>query len=148
VGLLETIQGDLCYLDTNIWIYALEGFPAYAPSLTELLSQIDQGALRGITSELTLAETLVQPFQTGNQQQLDLYQRAIANAPHLTVVPIRRELLIDAAQVRATTKLKLPDAIHAATALASQCTTFLTNDQRFKTVACLNVVLISDVVAG
>jgi len=63
-------------------------------------------------------------------------------------VPIRRELLIDAAQLRATTKLKLPDALHAATALASQCTTFLTNDQQFKTVAGLNVVLMSDVVAG
>ena len=148
MGLLKAIQGDLCYLDTNIWIYALEGFPAYAPFLTELLSLIDQGALRGVTSELTLAETLVQPFQTGNSQQQALYQRAIANAPHLAIVPIRRELLIDAAQLRATTKLKLPDAFHAATALASQCTTFLTNDQQFKTVAGLNVVLMSDVVAG
>lgn len=146
MGLLEAIQGDLCYLDTNIWIYALEGFPAYAPSLTEVLSQIDQGALRGVTSELTLAETLVRPFQTGNQQQLDIYRQAIANAPYLTIVPIRRELLIYAAQVRAITKLKLPDAIHAATALASQCTTFLTNDQQFKGIADLNVVLMSDVV--
>jgi predicted nucleic acid-binding protein len=148
MGLLEAIQGDRCYLDTNIWIYALEGFPVYAPSLIELLSQIDQGKLRGVTSELTLAETLVQPFQTGNQQQQALYQRVIANAPHLTIVPIRRELLVDAAQLRATTKLKLPDALHAATALASQCTTFLTNDQQFKTVAGLNVVLMSDIVSG
>lgn len=146
MGLLEAIQGNICYLDTNIWIYALEGFPAYAPALTELLTQIDQGNLQGITSELTLAETLVRPLQLGNQQQQLMYQQAIANAPHLSVIPVRRDLLIQAAKLRATTALKLPDAIHAATALATHCTTFLTNDPQFKTVPELTVILLSEVV--
>ncbi len=145
MGLLEAIQGNICYLDTNIWIYALEGFPAYAPALTELLTQIDQGNLQGITSELTLAETLVRPLQLGNQQQQLMYQQAIANAPHLSIIPVRRDLLIQAAKLRATTKLKLPDAIHAATALANHCTSFLTNDPQFKTVPELTVILLSEV---
>jgi predicted nucleic acid-binding protein len=146
MGLLDAIQGDTCYLDTNIWIYALEGFPAYAPTLTELLTQIDQGNLQAITSELTLAETLVRPLQLGNQQQQLMYQQAIANAPHLSVIPVRRDLLIQAAKLRATTKLKLPDAIHAATVLGTHCTSFLTNDPQFKTVPELTVIVLSEAV--
>ncbi|NJO66954.1 MAG: type II toxin-antitoxin system VapC family toxin [Leptolyngbyaceae cyanobacterium RM1_405_57] len=61
-------------------------------------------------------------------------------------MPILRELLIDAAQVRADTGLKLPDAIHVATAVRSQCTTFLTNDDRLKNLGSLNVVLLSEVI--
>lgn len=32
---------------------------------------------------------------------------------------------------RASINIKLPDAIHAATAMLTQCSTFLSNDQRF-----------------
>jgi predicted nucleic acid-binding protein len=43
--------------------------------------------------------------------------------------------------------LKLPDAIHAATALSSQCTTFLTNDQRFQSVPGFQTVLLSQAIS-
>ena len=65
------------------------------------------------------------------------------NDDSLTVVPVVRDILILAAGIRATTKLKLPDAIHAASAIATQCTTFLTNDKQFQTLSDLHVVLLS-----
>jgi|GEM_PF-5522026 len=37
------------------------------------------------------------------------------------------------------------DAIHAATALLTQCSTFLTNDQRFQSVPDLSVILFSQI---
>ncbi len=34
MGIIDAIQGTKVYLDTNIWIYALEGHPAFAQDLT------------------------------------------------------------------------------------------------------------------
>ena len=147
MGLLTALQGTQIYLDTNIWIYALEGFPAFAQELTDLFQSIDQGHLTAVTSELSLAEVLVKPIQNGNASQQETYKQAISNAPNLQVIPVDRAILIEAAQVRATTSLKLPDAIHAATALTAQCSTFLTNDQRFQVLSGLQVILLSQIIS-
>jgi len=44
------------------------------------------------------------------------------------MAPVSRDVLIAAARLRAETGLKLPDAIHAATAQFTGCDQFLTND--------------------
>jgi len=147
MGLLTTLQGDRIYLDTNVWIYAVESYPTFITELTALLDSIDQGYQVAITSELSLAEVLVKPLREQNQARQEAYKRAVVNRKNVFVVPVLRELLIDAAQVRADTGLKLPDAIHVATAVRSQCTTFLTNDERLKNLGSLNVVLLSEAIS-
>ncbi|MBF2090300.1 MAG: type II toxin-antitoxin system VapC family toxin [Synechococcales cyanobacterium K44_A2020_017] len=147
MGLLEALQGDRIYLDTNAWIYALEGYSVFRPELTQLFGQIQSGALRGVTSELTLAELLVKPYRDQDLAQQARYKKAIANRQNFFIVPILRDLLIDAAEVRANTQLKLPDAIHAATALRTDCTTFITNDRQLKKLTHIPVVLLSEVIA-
>jgi len=52
-----------------------------------------------------------------------------------------------AADLRATTRLKTPDAIHAATALDAGCALFVTNDPAFRRVPRLNVAVLSEVAA-
>ena len=145
MGLLSELQGDRIYLDTNIWIYALEGYPMFQPALTSLFEQIDAGALMAVTSELSLAELLVKPCQDDNLKRQAQYKEAIANRSQLFVVPILRDILIDAAMLRAKTTLKLPNAIHVSTALQTECTTFLTNDQRLTKITALPVVRLCDV---
>ena len=147
MGLLNAIQGNSVYLDTNIWIYALEGFPAFAQELATLFQAIDQGQLTAVTSELSLSEVLVKPIQNGNMAQQDIYKQALSSTSTLRVVPVQRDVLIEAATLRAAVNLKLPDAIHAATAIATQCSTFLTNDQRFQVVSGFQTVLLSQVIA-
>ncbi|MBT9317424.1 type II toxin-antitoxin system VapC family toxin [Leptothoe spongobia] len=146
MGLLESLQGNRIYIDTNIWIYALEGYSAFRADLMQLFEQIQSGTLIGVTSELTLAELLVQPCRDGNPDQQALYKKAIVNRKNFLVVPIFRDLLIDAASIRGNTQLKLPDAIHTATALKAECTSFLTNDRQFKKLTDIPVVLISEVI--
>jgi predicted nucleic acid-binding protein len=147
MGLLTALQGDRIYFDTNVWIYAVESYPAFIQELLALLQSIDQGNQIAITSELSLAEVLVKPLQERNQTRQEAYKRAIVNRKNVFVVPVLRELLIDAAQVRADTGLKLPDAIHVATAVRSQRTTFLTNDDHLKSLGSLNVVLLSEAIS-
>jgi predicted nucleic acid-binding protein len=100
-----------------------------------------------VTSELTLAELLVKPYRDQDLAQPAQYKKAIANRQNFFIVPILRDLLIDAAEVRANTQLKLPDAIHAATALRTDCTTFITNDRQLKKLTHIPVVLLSEVIA-
>lgn len=62
MGLMDVLVGDRIYLDTNIIIYALEGYSEYISSLEQLFTAIDEGKMGAVTSELTLAESLVKPM--------------------------------------------------------------------------------------
>jgi predicted nucleic acid-binding protein len=135
--------GSRIYLDTNIWIYALECFAPYAQPLAALFGRIDAGELTAIASELTLAELLVKPLQMGQAQSQRVYLEALQSGPTLTMAPISRAILIDAARLRSQNPaLKLPDAIHAATALAFEAQVFVTNDARFGAVGGLAAILL------
>jgi predicted nucleic acid-binding protein len=132
--------GSRVYLDANVWIYALEGYEAFAASLAALFARIDDGELIAVTSELTLAEVLVKPIADGNKAIQDCYLEALQPHDALILVPVNRFLWIDAATLRARTPaLKLPDAVHAVSALATGARDFITNDARFCSVTGLSV---------
>ncbi|WP_420828284.1 type II toxin-antitoxin system VapC family toxin [Desulfonema limicola] len=66
----------------------------------------------------------------------------------LTVAHIHREILIEAAEIRSkTTQIRLPDAIHLATAKYHKCLTFLTNDKQLRNLPYIKVVLIDEIKA-
>jgi predicted nucleic acid-binding protein len=131
MGSLNALIGDRVYLDANIFIYALEDFSAVGTKLRALFAQFDRGELQAVTSELTLAEILVKPLRDGDVAACESYRRVIQTSASLEVVPIGRDILLAAATLRATTTMKLPDAIHAATATSARCATLLTNDRGF-----------------
>ncbi|MGB3294136.1 MAG: PIN domain-containing protein [Phormidesmis sp.] len=143
MGILDQLRGSRIYLDANIWIYALENFAKYSRSLQALLEATDAGILTIVTSELSLSEILVKPYRETDVAKQKSYTEFLVDTTNVTALPIERDILISAAKIRANTKLKLPDAIHAASAMASECTTFLTNDKAFQTVPGLHVVLLS-----
>lgn len=144
MALLSSITGPFIYLDTNVFIYTLEAFPEYVAAATELFHAIDRGQFQAVTSELTLAETLVKPITDNDHALRSTYEQAIQTSRSLHVVSVNRRILTLAAEIRASTGLRLPDAIHAATSKLAGCETFLTNDPQFRVVAGLPVVLISD----
>jgi predicted nucleic acid-binding protein len=128
-GLIEKL-GERVYLDTNFFIYTLEAVEPWVRVARRVLAALDEGACSGVTSELSLAECLVKPLQLGQAEVVQTYQAFLQERRFLSVVPITRELLAEAARLRAISRIKLPDAIHAATALQRGCTSFLTNDDR------------------
>ncbi|MDH4185893.1 MAG: PIN domain-containing protein [Nitrospira sp.] len=139
---MTTLTGCI-YLDTNVFVYALEGYDEFRQVLTALFQRIDRGLLQAVTSELTLAEVLVKPLLDRNQERETAYHHILRSSSSLQVIPITREVLIAAARLRAGEGLKLPDAIHAATATLTNCQQFLTNDTRFKNIPGLPVLLLS-----
>ncbi len=59
MGRVSSELGQRVYLDSNIVIYTVEGFADYADQIHALLEAMDTGEVVAVTSELTLAETLV-----------------------------------------------------------------------------------------
>jgi predicted nucleic acid-binding protein len=88
----------------------------------------------------------VRPLKNGNSSLARDYQDALQSRRGLTVLPVSRDVLVEAAHLRATTTLRLPDAIHAASARLGGCGRFVTNDARFRTVLDLGVVLLPDLI--
>lgn len=93
----------------------------------------------------SILEILEVPLRNENTILIDTYEQLLSS--QVSLVPIRQTILKSAAQLRATTNLRTPDAIHAATALDANCTLFLTNDGGFRNVPNLAVVILNEVLA-
>lgn len=118
------------YLDTNIFIYAMESENDEGRRARTCLDQIEQREIEGVTSELTLAEVL-----RGGAAPLDpglaaAYAELLSPGSELEVVAVGRDVLIDSARIGTCRKIGLADAIHVATALRQACDGFLTEDRR------------------
>lgn len=122
------------YLDSNIFIMAFETRNETSDLLSEIFSMIDRhSATHFLTSELTLSELLVQPIRENDEQAIDQYEVLFAPDHWLMTNPVTRSTLSVAATLRAqNSNLKLPDAIHVATALGANCSHILTNDRGIK----------------
>jgi predicted nucleic acid-binding protein len=122
------------YLDTNIFIMAFERRDEISVDLTQLFAAGDRGnEQRFVTSELTLAELLVKPYQERDDSLIDLYEGLILTNDWLEVLPIVPLTLRYTAVLRAQyTNLKLPDAIHLSTAIGTNCSHVLTDDHGIK----------------
>ena len=135
MGLSTLPSGSRLYLDTNVWIYALEGYAAFTATLTTLFARIDAGELIAITSEFTVAEVLIKPFADGNVPLQQRYTETLRDRRSLRIVPLSRDILIAAARLRAqVATLKMPDALHAATALTEGVDYLISNDARLAAV--------------
>jgi predicted nucleic acid-binding protein len=117
------------YLDTNIFIYAIEGNADVAGLLREFFGLF--GANRGVavTSELALAEALVKASDARKNDYLDLMiQSRIFN-----LEPVTRDILVETAEYRKQAGMsKLPDAIHVVTAIRAGCRTIISADLRLR----------------
>lgn len=131
------------YFDTNAFIAAFEATDAVADHAWRVLDAAEQGRIEGCTSELTLAESLSK-LPEGEDFSTSAYHRIISDRPGLRVPAVSRSILIAAARTRTESQgLKLPDAIHLATALDRDCTHILTGNRRLTRHPDIKVVHLS-----
>lgn len=122
------------YIDANVFITAFEKRGPTSEILVRLFlsGRIGQ-APPLVTSELSLSELIVEPLEMGRSDLVQLYDNWTISNRHLEVIPVLRGVLFGAAVLRGRDRtLKLPDAIHLATALDQRCTHFLTDDSRIR----------------
>jgi predicted nucleic acid-binding protein len=147
MGQLNLPSSATVYLDTSVIIYTVEANPIYYSLLQPLWLKFQVGEIELFTSELTLMEALILPLRNANASLVSDYELLLSSS-EIQLVPITRPILRNAANLRATTNLKTPDAIHAATALDEGCILFLTNDSGFRNVPNLPVVILNEVLAS
>ena len=140
MGLIEDLSPGPVALDTQVFIYFIEEDDRFLPLVKLLFEAIDHGALPAAVSALTLTEVLVVPYRNGNAALADRYEAFLTNSRGLRFINIDSSLLKSAAQLRATTRLKPPDAIQVAAAIAGDCRAFLTNDRKITSLPGLNVL--------
>jgi predicted nucleic acid-binding protein len=119
------------YLDSNVFVAAFENAGALSDHAWWIIQAIEDGEIIGATSEMTLAEILVKPLEMENTELAAGYEDMISATPGFEVLPVRRDILVDAAGLRAQrSSIRLPDAVHIATASALSCSFFVSNDRR------------------
>ncbi len=124
------------YLDSNIYIWLYERTEpedrTVRDNLWRLFDHTNEPRWIIVTSELTIAEVAVDPLRKGSHALLDECVSAIASSDGERIaVPVDRNILLTSATTRARfASLRLPDAIHLATAIDTGCVAFVTDDQR------------------
>ncbi len=120
------------YMDANALILAFESTGEVAEIMSSWLTEPAESGPSCVTSLLTYAEVLQKPMSDGNHRLCRLYETWFVEPnSRLSVSPITIDVLKAAAVLRARRKgLKLPDAIHLATAQVHACTHVVTADRR------------------
>jgi predicted nucleic acid-binding protein len=144
MGSLILPTAGLVYVDANAVIYSVEKHPVYGPLLEPVWQAARPGGVEVVSSELVLLETLVGPLKAGDSALATAYE-LLFQQPGTRLLPVTRPVLREAARLRAALPaLRTPDALHAATALLSGCSAFVTNDPGFRRVPGLSVTVLKD----
>lgn len=117
------------YLDSDAVIRFIE---SREDAVASIFDMAGIGIVDIFTSELTLTEVLVVPLRDADDELVAYYKDFLRSDDFMTVVPIDRSILIQAAELRATTGGKTPDSIHIATAMVQGCVVVVSSDKRLK----------------
>jgi predicted nucleic acid-binding protein len=130
-------SGSLVLLDSAPIIYFLEAHPKFAKIFSSVFERHAAGDLQLAVTTITIAEVLTGPLKSANEGLAERY-RAILES--WNVVDLTSRLAESAARLRAALRLKLPDAIQAASALAINADALVTHDRDFSQLTSLTVL--------
>ncbi len=140
MGMMEDLPTGPVGVDTAVFIYFIEENRRYLPIILPLFAEADAGRRQLITSALTLMEVLVVPYRSGNRALADRYAGLLKRGRGIELIDLTREQMIMAAQLRATTSIKTPDALQVVAAIHSRCSAFVTNDRGLPDVPGLKIL--------
>lgn len=130
-------EGARVTLDSAPLIYYLEDHKTFKPFYAPLFMAEADGLLEFVISSIAVAEILTGPFKAGNEALANRYRKTLSA---WEIVVLDAALAALAARLRAGHKLKLPDAIHAATAIASGSAALITHDRDFSDLKGMRII--------
>lgn len=133
----DLTEGALLLVDSAPIIYVLEDHPKLASQFGPLFDAHAAGRLRFAVTTITIAEVLTGPLSAGDDA---LAQRYHAVFESWRTVALDVGIAESAARLRASLRLKLADAVQAASALAINAAALVTHDRDFSRVRSLRVV--------
>ena len=121
-------------LDTNILLKVINKEPGHE-TVIEILDRVDSRSLKAVISTITVAEVAVGYYTSGDTQGLDNFIQLLYAKDGYTVREVTTEIAKQAARIRSETGLRLPDAIIAATGVATGASYIVTEDKEFMKAA-------------
>ena len=147
MGWVEDLRGQTVAVDTSPFIFFIEQHPEYVDTVRPFFQAVDRGDLQVVTSTVTLLEVLVHPIDHGDEGLAQSYNDILLSSPNIKTISVSPHTAQVAGELRATHKLKTPDAIQAATAITNGAQAILTNDRDFKDITGIEVLSLRDLVA-
>jgi len=144
VGLIADLGRGPVGLDTAVFIYFMQEHPRFLPVVAPVFSAVASARLPAITSGVTLIETLVMPYRSGNTALAARYEALLTRSRGIRFVDLDRGLLRSAAHLRALFSVRTPDALQLAAALRGGCRVYLTNDRTLPRIPGLEILQVSD----
>jgi predicted nucleic acid-binding protein len=114
------------YIDSAPLIYLVEDVVPYAPTLESRLEAPD---MIQVCSKLSRMECRGKPIRDRQDALLAAFDSYFADII-AEFIPLSRQVIDRATELRARYRFRTPDAIHLAAAIAGDCYLFLTNDHR------------------
>jgi predicted nucleic acid-binding protein len=133
----ELAEGALLLMDSAPIIYFLEGRPKFSSIFKPLFVAHDAGRIQFAVTTITVAEVMTGPLQAGDEALAERY-RAILES--WQVVELTADIAANAARLRASLRLKLADAVQAASAISINADALVTYDRDFSKVHTLTVL--------
>ena len=127
----------LLLIDSAPIIYFLEGHPTFGPRFKPLFEAHAAGRLRFTVTTITVAEVLTGPLQAADDALARRY-RAILES--WQPIELNVDIAESAARLRASLRLRLADAVQAASALAINAAALVTHDRDFSRVRSLRII--------
>jgi len=144
VNLAQALAGvNRLFLDTAPVIYHVEGNATYRSRTRLVFQGLSRGDFQAVTSAMTLAESLVGPFRTGNADLAERFRRTITRGVNTRYVGVD-SVVERAARLRAHYRLRLVDSLQIAAALAAGCDALLTNDRDLRRVTEIKVLVLDE----
>ena len=130
-------ENALLLIDSAPIIYVLEDHPEFAAAFRPVFAAHDDGLVRLAVTIVTLAEVLTGPLSAGAEVLAERYRATLKS---WFVVDLDAQIAESAARLRTACKLKLADAVQAASALAIGADALVTHDRDFSPLRDLRVL--------
>ena len=127
----------LLLMDSAPIIYVLDAHPVLGPRFRPLFDAHAIGRVRFAVTTVAIAEVLTGPLRAADEALVRRY-RAILES--WEPIELDVDIAEAAARLRASIRLKLPDAVQAASAIAINAAALVTYDSDFSKVRSLRVI--------
>jgi predicted nucleic acid-binding protein len=127
----------LLLMDSAPIIHLLDSHPTFGPRFKPVFEAHAAGRVRFAVTTITVAEVLTAPLEAGDEALVRSY-RAILES--WQCIDLDVEITESAARLRASLRLKLPDAVQAASALAINAAALVTHDRDFSKLKSLRLI--------
>lgn len=141
---MQRLLHEQVYLDTNVFIAAVEAFNVTALGLFRMAQR---GMVFLVSSEVTRGELLVKPAMNGDDALARRYDALFDDPDILSALPVDREIVRAAARLSAHTGLELLYAVHCASAESAGCAYIVSQDRDMRTYTDIAVLSLDELEA-